>query len=323
MRVSIVRFTLVVGIGLPGVGVAQQMPVLSPQEALAALQRIANAARQLSYTGTFVYQQGDLVETSRIAHGTEGGHEVERLETLDGPRREIYRKGDQVVVINPETRAMRVDRRRPGRFFPQILPDQLANVVDNYHVRRGEVERIASHDAQVLVLEPKDDKRYGHRFWADVGTGLLLKAKMIGDRNTVVEHFAFTQVQIGPVPREALQPPPGISEPLPAPPHEKATEASWEVRQAPSGFRKVVEVKRSRDGSGGTMITHLVLTDGLTTISVFIEPGRAGGEPERHVQKGSVNIFTKLVDGYRVTVVGEAPAITVQSIATSVGLKSK
>ncbi len=323
MRVSIVRLTLVVGIGLPGVVLAQQAPALSPQEALAVLQRIANAARQLSYTGTFVYQQGDLVETSRIAHVNESGHEIERLETLDGPRREIYRKDDQVFVINPETRAMRVDRRRPGRFFPQILPDQLANVVDNYHVRRGEVERIASHDAQVLVLEPKDDKRYGHRFWADVGTGLLLKAKMIGDRNTVVEHFAFTQVQIGPVPRDALQPPPGISEPPPAAPPEKVAEASWEVRQAPSGFRKVVEVKRSRDGSGGSVITHLVLTDGLTTISVFIEPGRAGGDAERSVQKGSVNIYTKVVDGYRVTVVGEAPAVTVQSIATSVSLKSK
>jgi sigma-E factor negative regulatory protein RseB len=71
------------------------------------------------------------------------------------------------------------------------------------------------------------------------------------------------------------------------------------------------------------VITHLVLTDGLTTISVFIEPGRAGGDTDRHVQKGSVNIYTKVVDGYRVTVVGEAPAVTVQSIATSVSLKSK
>lgn len=325
MRVLILRLLVLAGVGATGMASAQQGAVLPPADALAALQRIASAARQMSYSGTFVYQQGELVETARIAHVVEGGHELERLETLDGPRREIVRKGDLVVTYNPDTKLMRVDRRRPGRFFPQILPDQLANVTDHYRVRRGDVERVANHDAQVLMLEPKDDKRYGHQFWAEVGTGLLLKAKMLGERNTVVEQFAFTQVQIGgPVPKDALTPSFSIAEPLSAPPPPlPLPDAAWEIRQAPAGFRKVVELKRSREGSGSPSITHMVLTDGLTAISVFIEPARAGSEPDRHVQKGSVNIYTRLMDGYRVTVVGEAPAVTVQAIASSVSARPK
>jgi sigma-E factor negative regulatory protein RseB len=153
---------------------------LSQGDALGWLQRIAGAARQLNYAGTFVYQQGDKVETSRIVHMVDGGNEVERLETLDGPRREVVRNNDVVFSYHVDTKIVRVDRRRAGRSFPQILPDQLTAVTDHYHVRKAEIERVAEHDAQALVLEPKDGMRYGHKFWADMGTGLLLKAKMIG-----------------------------------------------------------------------------------------------------------------------------------------------
>ena len=127
---------------------------LSQSDALGWLQRIAGAARQLSYAGTFVYQQGDKVETSRIVHVVDGSNEIERLESLDGPRREVVRNNDIVFSYQADTKTVRVDRRRVGRSFPQILPDQLTAVTDHYHIRKGEIERVAEHDAQALVLEP-------------------------------------------------------------------------------------------------------------------------------------------------------------------------
>jgi len=301
---------------------------LSPPEATAWLQRIANAARQLNYAGTFVYQHGDTVETSRIIHLVESTGEVEKLETLDGPRREVVRTQDLVYTYHPDDKSVRVERRRQGRSFPQLLPDQLTAITEHYDIRKAEVERVGGLEAQALVLEPRDALRYGHKFWADTGTGLLLKAKMIGERNHTMELFAFTQLQIGGhIPRELLKP----SFPLPGTPPSQSpsaevTDTGWLIGNQPPGFHRVLEVRRMRESSQNGPLTHIVLSDGLAAISVFIEPisARTKGMPDgRLIQQGAIHIFTRVVGDQRVTVLGETPANTVMQIANSLSPKPK
>jgi sigma-E factor negative regulatory protein RseB len=301
---------------------------LSPPEALAWLQRIANAARQLNYTGTFVYQHGDTVETSRIVHLVEGTNETEKLETLDGPRREVLRTHDLVYTYHPDDKSLRVERRRSGRSFPQLLPDQLTAIAEHYEIRRAEVERVGGVEAQALVLEPRDGLRYGHKFWADTNTGLLLKAKMIGDRNHTMELFAFTQLQIGgSISRDLLKPSFAIPQNVPAPaPGGEGTDTGWAIGNQPAGFHRVLEVRRMRQGSQSGPLVHIVLSDGLAAVSVFIEPvssrnkGMADG---RLIQQGATHIYTRVVGDQRVTVLGETPAHTVMQIANSLSPKSK
>ena len=50
--------------------------------------------------------------------------------------------------------------------------------------------------AQALILEPRDEYRYGHKLWAELRSGLLLKARMLNENHQVIEQFHFTQVQI-------------------------------------------------------------------------------------------------------------------------------
>lgn len=308
-------------------GIAAAQP-LSPPEAMAWLQRIANAARQLNYAGTFVYQHGDAVETSRIVHLVEGTSEIEKLETLDGPRREVVRTQDIVYTYHPDDKSLRVERRRAGRSFPQLLPDQLTSITEHYEIRKAEVERVGGLEAQALILEPRDGLRYGHKFWADTGTGLLLKAKMIGERNHTMELFAFTQLQIGgSISRDLLKP--SFVIPATAPSQVAAaevTETAWLIGNQPSGFHRVLEVRRMREGGQSGPLTHIVLSDGLAAISVFIEPVSArtkGMADGRLIQQGAIHIFTRVVGDQRVTVLGETPAHTVMQIANSLSPKSK
>jgi len=123
--------------------------------ALQWLQRIYAATERLSYSGTFVYQQGQQVETSRIAHAVEASVARERLETLDGVPREIIRTGDEVVCYLPASLTVRIDKQPGRRPFPAILSEQLKDVSENYTVRKGEIERVAGYSCQVLALEPK------------------------------------------------------------------------------------------------------------------------------------------------------------------------
>ena len=103
---------------------------LQRSEALQLLQKIADAARELNYTGTFVYQHGDQFETSRIAHFVESGNEYEKLESLDGPRREVIRNNEEVLCYYPDAKIVRSDKRIARRTFPALLPEQLASLTE-------------------------------------------------------------------------------------------------------------------------------------------------------------------------------------------------
>ncbi len=314
-------------LGLSGEVLAAD-PLYQP-DALAMLQKIADAARELNYAGTFVYQHGDEVETSRIVHYVERGNEYEKLETLDGPRREVIRNNDEVLCYYPDAKVVRSDKRVARRTFPALLPEQLSSLTEYYEIRKGESERIGGFDSQALVLEPKDGMRYGHKFWADTASGLLLKARMFNERQNVVEQFSFTQLTIGArVTREMVQPSFNVRLPewrLDSFANNMVSEvdSGWIVRKFPPGFRKILEMRRTKQGTAA-MVTHMVYSDGLAAVSVFIEPAATRNRINEGLsQQGAINIYTKTVSDQVVTVLGEAPAATVMQIGNSVSRRPK
>ncbi|MEO8003533.1 MAG: MucB/RseB C-terminal domain-containing protein [Betaproteobacteria bacterium] len=302
---------------------------LQRSEALQLLQKIADAAREQNYTGTFVYQHGDQFETSRIAHFVENGNEYEKLESLDGPRREVIRNNEEVLCYYPDAKIVRSDKRVARRTFPALLPEQLSSLTEYYEIHKGDPERIGGFDAQSLVLEPRDGLRYGHKFWADSASGLLLKARMLSERHNVVEQFSFTQLVIGAgVTKEMVQPSFNIRYPewrLDRFANNTVSEgdSAWTVKNFPAGFRKILEMRRSKQGNS-VLVTHMVYSDGLATVSVFIEPAASRNQVNEGLsQQGAVNIYTRMLDDHVVTVLGEAPATTVMQIANSIEPRPK
>jgi sigma-E factor negative regulatory protein RseB len=296
------------------------------QDGAAWLQKIYAASQKLSYTGTFVYQHGAQTETSRITRVVDAGAARERLETLDGVPREIVRTGDDVVCYLPASMTIRVDKQPGGRSVPAMLPDKPQDLSAHYHIRKGEVERVAGHDCQVLVLEPRDNMRYGHKLWADVNTGMLLKAKTFNERQEVMEQLTFTQVQIGgQIDREQLKSrfarkgrewrveDAGAAQ-------ANLAQAGWTIRNQPPGFRKVTEMMRTMGGVPG--VGHIVLSDGLAAVSVFIEPSAVKplpqAEPVHAVRQGAINVYVRQLGAHRIVVVGDTPAESVRSIAHAV-----
>jgi sigma-E factor negative regulatory protein RseB len=297
---------------------------LQETEAKEWLNRIANAARQLNYAGTFVYQHGDHVETCRITHFVDRGGEYEKLETLDGPKREIIRNNDEILTFDAEHKILKRERRTPRNSFPALLPDQLVHLTDHYQLRKGDLARIAGYSAQALVLEPRDAFRYGHKLWADVATGLLLKARMLDEKGQVVEQSVFTQLAIGAaVTRESVRPSfdpqdPQLRREFQGPDSAARADTGWTVNNQPAGFRKIVEMKRFKAGTQAP-VAHLVYSDGLAAVSIFIEPLPAGGKvQEGPMRQGAVNIYVRPLPDQVVTALGEAPAATVMQMANSV-----
>ena len=63
-------------------------PAPATDDVVQLLSRIQQAARKQDYAGVFMYQQGEMIQSSRLVHVLDGTGERERLEILDGQPRE-------------------------------------------------------------------------------------------------------------------------------------------------------------------------------------------------------------------------------------------
>jgi sigma-E factor negative regulatory protein RseB len=291
------------------------------EDGLALLNRIAQGSRQLTYSGVFVYRSGSRVDTSRIAHSVSDGVEIERIEALDGSPREVLRAGSEVRCFFPEEKLLIIESRPGQRGFPALLPAGLGSLPEHYAIHSGNSGRIAGVNSRSVLLKPRDEWRYGHEFWMDAGSGLLLKATLLGAGGEALESFAFTQVKIGgPLELGALKP--GYDLERVRVQQARTTDLrpddmGWTFRTLLPGFRKVAAMKRQA-AAGSSEGLHVVFSDGLASISVFIEPGGTAGEPEAMATLGPVNVFRRQVDDHRVVVMGEVPAIAVRRLGEGI-----
>ena len=184
----------------------------------------------------------------------EADSEFEKLTNLDGPAREVIRNNDLVRCYYPDAKIIRIEPRSFRNAFPSLLPQQLNALAAHYFFRKGELARIAGLETQAFVFEPKDGLRYGHKFWADIATGLLLKARLLNEKNEPIEQFAFTDIQIGAkLDRDLVKPSfasvPSDWQVRESPPGEvQPQETGWVVKDLPAGFAKVVEGFRTLRG---------------------------------------------------------------------------
>jgi sigma-E factor negative regulatory protein RseB len=301
------------------------------REAQQWLRKMQTAAQKLNYSGTFVYQQGSQIRTSRITHVLDGRNELEKLEILDGKPREYIRTNDEVICYIPDAKTLQVEKKGAQDLFPAILAADASSLAEYYNIRKGESGRVAGHDSQALVLEPKDNLRHGYRLWADKATGLLLRVQTLNERQEVLEQIAFTQVGIGNIERASVRPS-FLSTVGWRTENTSATQGAnggWNVKSLPAGFRKVREVRRmvAEPAAPGVTasqreVTQIVFTDGLASVSLFVEPG-SQSRTEGTMQQGAMNILGKRHGDFWLTIVGEVPFAAIRQIANSIEFKSR
>jgi len=292
------------------------------------LEVVAFAGHQTDYSGVFVYQYDNRVETSSIIHVTEANGEYEKLESLDGPKREIISHNGKVWdYINHKM--VLVGSKYVHSGFPSLLPEQLSALEANYKARLLGVERVAGYNTQVILFQPQDNLRYSHKIWVHTDSGLLLKAAVLGDNNKVAEQYAFTQLQIGgkidrswvkecdSAGANAKDQPPEIAKDI------KPIDSGWVADMLPSGFKKTLEIERNMHGRHAP-VTQMVFSDGLSSISIFIEPNDSDEDDDEGLSsRGAVNLYHKVLDKNLITVVGEVPPRTVMQVLDSVRYNGK
>lgn len=287
---------------------------LPNQEAALWLQRTADSARRLPYEGIFVFTHGDVIQTMHIVNRGAGPSKESLLTSLDGSRREVVcRHGESLSMVHDGT-GVRTQKRLSSRHFPDLLPVNAAALTNWYAVRLGEMDRVAGLDCRWLQLTPKDMYRWGYVLCAENTSHLPLKAMMVNESGKPLLQYAFTEVRIGANPRAGNQP---RNTPSADPVASSGPSEAVTVRQLPPGYTRVIAVKRKLPNRPNE-VEHWVYSDGLTYISLFIEPATRPVEAVRgESAKGMLNLLTRQVGNWQVTVLGDAPWPAVEAIATS------
>jgi sigma-E factor negative regulatory protein RseB len=282
--------------------------------------RMAQAATQRNYQGTLVVGMGAEMSSSRVLHYCEGAHSFERVDMLDGQPRSVLRHNDQVLTLWPAAKVARLDEREAVAPFPALPAGAGDQLFEHYDMVAEGPGRIAGHDAAVFLMRPRDAARFAQRLWAAQGSGLLLRADVIAPDGRVLETSAFSDLSLGAKPRiEGVQTTLKQLEGwrvIKRKSQRTTLEAEgWQLKPPAPGFRQASCVKRALDdneGAAASQVVQAIYSDGLTHVSLFIEPHR----PERHRAGGAVigatHTWMQALGEHWITAMGDVPLATLK-----------
>lgn len=288
--------------------------------------RVHQAARQSVYTGTFVVSAGGNMASARIWHVCDGTQQLERVETLSGTPRAIFRRNDQVVTFFPQSRIAVTEVRDSLGLFPNLLKSSDSSIGDFYRLKTLGVERIAGFEADVFQLAPTDEWRYGYRVWSEKKTGLIIQLQTLDRLGKVLEQAAFSELQLDAPVNVAklvrLGDTAGYRVLRPDLQKTTADAQGWRLNKEVDGFKPMGCYQRpdvalaTPTGNGGNTM-QWVFSDGVATVSLFVE----AYDGRRHLREGATDMggathtLTRRINAWWATVVGEVPTNTLNAFA--------
>lgn len=322
--------------GLPGTSTLAWSVLLASQLACSAaaladrvnpsdwLNRMGAAVQSTSYEGTVIRIQDGKAEALKVIHTVTDGVVREKVVAQEGNGLEIIRNGNEVHCILPDRKSVLVEEWDDQATLFSTLPSSEVRFGSEYDVSLVREERVAGRQAILIAIRPHDSYRYGHRIWLDSETAFPLQTQLIGEDGTAIEQVKFAEISLNKeILASALAP--SISTEnfrwlnQPSRHLKRDIETTWESTDLPPGFRVVSTHGEIMPGSE-EVVTHILYSDGLANISVFVarqdEASAAG--PSR---VGGSNSYSASIDGFRITAVGEVPAVTVKQIARTMSLR--
>ncbi|MEQ8230783.1 MAG: MucB/RseB C-terminal domain-containing protein [Gammaproteobacteria bacterium] len=308
------------------VGLLAHVSAARAEPAQRWLEDMYDATRHSNYEGVFVYQRGAQLDAMRLVHRYDGEVEQERLISLSGPAREVIRDGTLVTCMFSDDQAAMVEKNAPRDLIGIGFSAPIDSLHDSYHFVLEGNDRVAGRHAAVVAIVPHREDRYGYRLWIDAESKLLLKSVILARGGRVLEQVQFTHI----AQRDAIDP--ALLRPEIAgsgftwrtdlqDPDDAASASgtvSWQVQWMPDGF-EMRESDTQHMATSHAPVDHLVYSDGLAMVSVFVERLMQGETPlQGYSARGAVNAFSRVEDEHQITVVGELPLPTVRQIATSV-----
>lgn len=291
------------------------------------LNKMNTALHTLNYEGNFVYIHNNRIETMRIIHRADSHGGMERLVSLTGPEREVIRDHKEVKSIVPENHSVLIERRYAYAHIPAPIPQVIYEdkLKTYYKFKYLGDDRVAGNVCKIISIEPRDSFRYGYRLWLDASNGMLLRSDLLTQSGVPIERVMFTSITYPKtIPNSAFKATeikPGFVWNIQGGIEKQSqaeTRVHWKVADLPPGFiMSMNDVQRLAN----TLypVRHLVFSDGMASVSVFVEKITPGHQlligPSR---MEAISAYGRRIGDHNITVVGEVPPETVELIALSI-----
>jgi len=286
------------------------------------LDRMKQAVRQLDYEGRLVVQSADRLDALYIVHRFNQGTEKERVVWLTGEPREIIRSEEAVACLLADRKGqINVGLRPNGHSFSPLRGVSGSQLDASYEIRLMEPGRVAGRDSHQILIRPRDDLRYGYRLFVDQATGLPLKSVMFDGTERAISQVMFVELKVGhsitPIEHDI-----SAMQVARADPHERLTAQrlappQWSYPALPAGFRLNVHRRKPVVGSTGQR-EHFVFSDGLASVSVYVEPSEGSGGLSGVSSLGPAKAVGRVVGSHEIIAVGEVPAKTLDWFANNI-----
>lgn len=327
LRRSLGGWLWAAGVLVAGLAHAQSAAPSSerPSDVRSWMVRVQRAAATLNYRGTLVSSAAGAVSSSRVAHYTEGNQHYERIDALDGEARLVLRHNGTTQTLWPRARLAVIEQRLEMPEFPGLPP----GVADaSYELRVLGNERVAGYEAQVLLFKPRDAHRFAQRLWAERSSGLMLRADVLGARGEVIESASFSDLTIGAKPEparvlQAMRKLEGFRVFRPEATRTKLEAEGWAMARPVPGFQLVGCMRRELGAleepptATGSPVLMAVFSDGLTHVSVFVEPYDAQRHKPVATSLGATHTVMSRSGDWWITAMGDVPMATVELFASA------
>lgn len=293
------------------------------QQAMEWIQKMSMAMQELSYEGRFVYQHNNQLESMSILHVNDEQGKRERLISLNGEAREILRDNSNLTCVWPSSRQVVVDESSKSSLSPLWIPEDVQRLGKFYEFRISGKGRIADHPAIIISVVPRDEFRYGMKVWVEENNALLLQSILYNENGKASEKIMFTDIAVlDHDDQKTFSVLPKIdngyalirshsgegSGQYPA-------DSSWQLKAMPKGFW-MEKAFRKKMMNSDDFTQQMIFTDGIASVSVFIEKGGSSGL-QGESSMGAINAFGRQYDDFSITAIGEVPSVTVKHIAQS------
>jgi sigma-E factor negative regulatory protein RseB len=159
---------------------------------------------------------------------------------------------------------------------------------------------------------------------------LLLRAQTLDAKGQVLEQIAFSQLSFS-VAYDHRTVANGLRDMsgwnVVHPPLDSVDMAAegWVVPQTIAGFHAIRELRRpmaAREaGAAPIQVDQAVYSDGLSAVSVFVEPVGKSDRKEGIASSGATHILVRKAGNFWITVVGEVPQPALQQFASAIEYK--
>lgn len=286
------------------------------------LQQMSQASESLNYEFSIISVSKQGVDSLRFRHAVVEKHQLAQLLQMDGPRREIVQRDNEISFFEPGFEPFTLAGNHIVDSLPSIVYSDFERLAQFYDFISVGRTRVTDRPCEVVRVVARDGTRFGYVVWIDTATKLPLRVDLLDRDGEPLEQFRVISFIVDPQVRSLIQ---GLEKvnlpPKLAVPASETSDFTWAAKWLPAGTSEVSHSHRTLPGINVPIETRLY-SDGLFSFSVNIAQTTEGNS-EHFIRTGRRTIHTLIRSNKEITVVGELPPATAKRIADSVEFKAQ